>query len=619
MRPLALCVAIPLWLSVSCSKSTAPPIDVAAPPALSGGTLAVTADAETVVISDPDRDRIQLVNLRTRAVRSILLAAGALPGRIALDGTGRAFVALRGADSVAVVDLERGIVEATVAACTNPRGIAYEAATTRIHVVCASGTLLSFDRTLRVVRTVAVDRDVRDIVVVGTELWLSRFKSATLLRVSAEGAIVQRQEPPGLGGGSVARVAWRMLASPGAQGGAFMLHQHAATQAISVSEGGYAGGGACRAGIVSTGVTQFRNGAAPSAQGIFIGASLAIDAAISSDGRTIAMAVPGNAPLPESKDAPPVPVRAGNFAGNAQLVVYALIAPPPVDGGLVSGDGGGLVADAGTDFVNCVAPTSMGLQEGPDEIVAVAFVGTQKLVVQTRAPALHVLSAPTTDSPRTTPIDTIALGGERRAHPGFELFHRATSAGMACASCHPEATEDGHVWQFTDVGGRRTQSLRGGVLDTVPFHWSGDLADLRTLAAEVMHKRMAGPSLDAEQVRVLGAWMQAQPALRAAPPLDEASLLRGRALFYDADIGCARCHGGAKLTDNQTHDVGTGSAFQTPSLVGVGHRAPFMHDGCAPTLRERFTLPCGGGEAHGKTTHLPGQALDDLVRFLESL
>jgi cytochrome c peroxidase len=65
--------------------------------------------------------------------------------------------------------------------------------------------------------------------------------------------------------------------------------------------------------------------------------------------------------------------------------------------------------------------------------------------------------------------------------------------------------------------------------------------------------------------------------------------------------------------------VGTGKPFQVPSLKGVGARAPFMHDGCAKTLAERFQAPCGGGDQHGVTSHLSPAAIADLVAYLESL
>jgi hypothetical protein len=68
--------------------------------------------------------------------------------------------------------------------------------------------------------------------------------------------------------------------------------------------------------------------------------------------------------------------------------------------------------------------------------------------------------------------------------------------------------------------------------------------------------------------------------------------------------------------------VGTTEArqsLQVPSLRGVGYRAPFLHNGCAATLRARFDPACGGGDLHGKTSQLTDDQIGDLVSYLESL
>ena len=44
-----------------------------------------------------------------------------------------------------------------------------------------------------------------------------------------------------------------------------------------------------------------------------------------------------------------------------------------------------------------------------------------------------------------------------------------------------------------------------------------------------------------------------------------------------------------------------------------------MHDGCATTMRDRFRADCGGGDAHGRTSHLSETQLADLVAYLETL
>ena len=78
---------------------------------------------------------------------------------------------------------------------------------------------------------------------------------------------------------------------------------------------------------------------------------------------------------------------------------------------------------------------------------------------------------------------------------GISSFTCRRSGGLACASCHPEGREDGHVWKFADFGSRRTQSIGGGLLGTEPFHWSGDMTDFKTLAHDVFTSRMSGPAL----------------------------------------------------------------------------------------------------------------------------
>lgn len=83
-------------------------------------------------------------------------------------------------------------------------------------------------------------------------------------------------------------------------------------------------------------------------------------------------------------------------------------------------------------------------------------------------------------------------------------------------------------------------------------------------------------------------------------------------------MGCAACHAGDALTNNQTMDVGTGGAFQVPSLRGVVWRAPYLHDGRAATLADRFG-PQGGGEQHGHTAALTDGERDDLIAYLRSL
>jgi cytochrome c peroxidase len=92
---------------------------------------------------------------------------------------------------------------------------------------------------------------------------------------------------------------------------------------------------------------------------------------------------------------------------------------------------------------------------------------------------------------------------------------------------------------------------------------------------------------------------------------------RGLAIFQSPDTHCTSCHAGALGTNNTTVDVGTGMPLQVPRLVELSYRAPFLHDGRAPTLEDRFR-PLGGGDAHGTTSQLTAAQVTDLVTYLRS-
>jgi cytochrome c peroxidase len=168
------------------------------------------------------------------------------------------------------------------------------------------------------------------------------------------------------------------------------------------------------------------------------------------------------------------------------------------------------------------------------------------------------------------------------------------------------------------VGLRRSQALEGGASSRGPFHWSGDLATFDDLFGEVMMKRMALPvTPPAESIAALAGWMDTIPALAPAEGLDPALVARGEALFFDPELRCDKCHSGPTFSDDQMWDVGTGGEFVTPSLLGVGLRAPLMHDGCARDLKARFGV-CGGS-AHGDVSLLPASDIDALVAYLKTL
>jgi mono/diheme cytochrome c family protein len=380
-------------------------------------------------------------------------------------------------------------------------------------------------------------------------------------------------------------------------------------------QGGYGSGANCQS-IVQSAVSMVSPDGKVLQSASLGGSVLPVDVAVSPDGSTIAVA---NAGIRD----PGAPLRGfgpdGAFAGRGF--------PPGFGPGMVPFDpslllGGGstfsgsvsIVLTDGNTFhdsedlgASCV-PNTMPV---PGQPTAVAFTADGGLIVQSREPAqLMILSAATSR--------VIALGGESRLDTGHELFHRDAGGGLACGSCHGEGGDDGHVWQFAGLGPRRTQAINVGLRDTEPFHCSGDMADLTMLMGEVFVTRMGGVPQSPERIDALASWLFAQQPPAPIRSSDDPAVQRGKDLFHSEAAACGSCHSGDKLTNNDSVDVGTGEKFQVPSLVGIAYRAPFIHTGCAETLRDRFDPTCGG-DKHGNVADLSDEQIDDLVAYLESL
>jgi len=243
----------------------------------------------------------------------------------------------------------------------------------------------------------------------------------------------------------------------------------------------------------------------------------------------------------------------------------------------------------------------------PGEPIAVAFSPAGKYIVQSREPATLEFEGGA----------SVRLSDESHADTGHLMFHMDSGVGIACASCHPEGGDDGHVWRFPE-GLRRTMPLEGGVLERAPFHWDGSLGDMSALIDTVMVTRMGLPQKpNAKQISALGAFLEQLSPLPPAEGLDPAAVARGKVVFHRADVACATCHSGPQFTDNLLVDVGTGGKFVTPTLLGVGLRPALFHDGCAKSIAQRFGV-CGG-KAHGKPELLSADERADLITFLRSL
>ena len=583
-----------------------------APPPVSGGTLHVTAK-NLAVAADSDRDLVWLVDLNAqKLVATVTLQPGDEPGRVVEDGAGRVHVALRGAGAVATIDLASAKVVDRTAVCSAPRGLAYDAVAQVVHVACAGGELITLPAAggapLRELRF--AERDLRDVIVQDGKLVVTRFRSAELLTLDATGTVVTRHSPPSITDSSLVgatfspTVAWRAIPRPGKPAGVLMVNQIAANSTIVISQpGGYgsSGGGngsGCDGTIVHTTVTTFDSTAQTTNDTpVFInGAAVPVD--IASD-------------------------PAGNYAiasaGSDEVFFSQGAGAPGINGSGPGPEPGPL--NSASPCTSNPAVSLPGLPVAVDYSAGSSTIpGESVFAVQVREPASILLVT----AGSAKPMATISLGGAARFDTGHDIFHHNASAKspLACAGCHPEGHDDGHTWSFDTSGERRTQTVSGGVLATAPLHWDGSMHDLPEIMDEVFVNRMGGTRQGPQHVAAFSQWLDSIPAYPASPTGSEASIQHGKELFFSGSVGCDNCHNGTHFTNNQTVNVGTGRPFQVPTLIGVAARAPYMHDGCAATLADRFDhskASCNGGSRHGNTAQLSASDVTDLISYLETL
>jgi hypothetical protein len=615
------------------------------PPPLSGGTLSTTADGAYLVAADPERDRVLFVDIATRLVTGDFpLTPGDEPGRLLAGPGQQMFVALRRSGAIVTLDPALGEV-ARRSACLAPRGLAYDTPSDALHVACADGKLVTFTgAAAEPTRVLDLDTDLRDVLVSDGRLWVTRMRSAELIEVGSDGTILQRLKPPTLpgtvsaepplggfaGSGNVSAtsnfspaVAWRTVRGP--DGTLHMLHQRGQDNDVGLGHHGddddanngavfqadpYGGGGNPCGSIVRNGITKFSpddsimTELAPSLP-------LTVDIAISPSGDYIAVAAAG---MPDANA--PVPTFENSF-GSGGVGGTAGFATP----GVPFTGGSSVQVMMRPDFEPSNSADQCDFDQVgifvPEATTAVTFGPSDNgtLFAQTRTQLYFIDLI-------NGPVEAIALPNPASADTGFDLFHRSAGAGVACASCHPEGSDDGRVWNFAGLGPRRSQALNVGLGTTAPFHWDGTLANVGALMDEVFVGRMGGVHQSPARLAALEGWLfsiKSQPPRRAAT--DELAL-RGKALFESEAVGCSTCHSGAAFTNNLSYTVGTSASaelFQVPSLIGISYRSPLMHTGCAATLRDRFEPSCGGGDLHGITSTLLPEDIDALVAYLETL
>jgi cytochrome c peroxidase len=207
------------------------------------------------------------------------------------------------------------------------------------------------------------------------------------------------------------------------------------------------------------------------------------------------------------------------------------------------------------------------------------------------------------------------------------LFHDARlslDGWMSCHSCHTDGHSNGQLGDTLGDGSygapKRVPSLRG-VHATGPWSWTGEIGRLEDQVRKSVERTMRGPKPTDEQIEALTAYLGSLPPPRAIDRPSAAGVKdavdRGRKFFHSE--GCANCHTPPTYTSSGRYDVGLADEvgnrkFNPPSLRGVGHREPLLHDGRATTLEEVFLR-----HRHPRETELTPEEIADLAAFLGTL
>ena len=298
------------------------------------------------------------------------------------------------------------------------------------------------------------------------------------------------------------------------------------------------------------------------------------------------------------------------------------------------------------DLVNRELLAHLEVGDGPRGIVLTPDDRTA-YVANSLSDDVSIIDLSTFEEVKRIPVTTSPLSPELKRGKLLFISSRSTRVSrdrwMSCESCHADGEQDGRTWLFPD-GPRNTTNLRG-LAHTQPLHWSADRDEVQDFEFTIRelqagtglveegepHPELgqpnAGLSADLDALAAFVASLQPKPSpFRLADGTLTPEALRGQAVFYRADVGCAACHVPPLFTDLRGHDIGTGSgpgellgpAFDTPSLRGIWHTAPYLHDGSAPTLRD-VVVTHNPTDRHGHTAHLSEAEVQYLVVFLLSL
>ncbi|MBS2029197.1 MAG: c-type cytochrome [Deltaproteobacteria bacterium] len=646
------------------------------------GSVAISRDGKLVYAVDTDNDALEVTDSNTLQ-KVTEVKVGHLPARVVVGADERIYISNRGERTVSVLDRNDNFAEkARLPVGVEPVGLALDATGSKLYVVSATdlddashGTLTAFDTaSLKQEWMVQVGEEPRGVAVVGDKAYVTAFKKGAITTVDLKQHQVSggidlsspdqhntQVEPDANPNDMAPEAVVDVTPSPDGTR-VYAPHLWALTASITADRT-LSGGPSSGSAYGSSGPCQ--------SGGSIVSAGIATVDTTTDTSKVDSLSVcndPGSSPNPGDpstgpKDFPPSLMATGTahvIQGPAAAVV----------------DPSGMwlfVANKNSDNV-VVMPTHTRTIGGDDSTtrivvpleggagadgIALSKDGKTAFVYGQFTHKLYVIRQGVS-STELKVSNAISLAGDTLPADqveGRKLFFSATNpqmtaqnVGIACASCHLEGREDGHVWHLSD-GPRQTPSLAGRKLElTAPYHWAGLFPTLGGFFTETIIGRMGGKGLEPAQQDQLTTFIEAMPVpenpFQGRPDLADAQT-RGLQAFVKA--GCVGCHAGPAVTDNSLHNVGTLTtadrleilaggvedttnepnfpqlqAVNTPSLLGLARTAPYLHDGSLQTIRERLNQAAepntnGQGERHGDTSMLSSAEMDDLETYLKSL
>lgn len=549
------------------------------------GSLAVVSDPEGAQ-SDGRAPKVWIVNLNPNSSRSVSLPDGARPGAIELTPNGHAWVLLEGSGGVAVIETTTARITGYYPVCRAPVDLALGGGA--VWVACMSGEVVRVaGETNTIYRVPGVPTR---IAASGDRVYVA-LSDASVVQVyegnmHAAVKVPQQNLTPTGSSPTVRRVANanspRRLVPVG--GGVALLHQQSVEGELidpqAPTPSPYSGGPptptSCPTPATRDAVTTTDDVDLGFRPPVTTGTTLPIDIAVAPGGNAIAIADPG--------------------INRVVLLSGAVRA--------ATGPNGCPTVQSPMRAISITGVSSVAYDEAG---MLVTLSGDDTLAVSQFDSSGSILNQVTLRT-RSVPI-------------GFTLFHSSpkpsapTEPNVACASCHPAGLNNGGVLTVRGVS-RKVMSLGNHLAGATGVHWDNQPFQEAVIDG-TWKTNMQGRALTVPEAASLKAYVE-QLRTPLPPTAPDDVVLQGKIAFGKAS--CGACHDPSKaFTNNSQANVGRGM-HRVPSLVGLAYSAPYMADGCAKTLEERFSkIACGGGEQHGHPALLSADELTALIAYLKTL